>query len=1147
MPVRSFNLRTILLASLLAFCIIPALMVGWVMYRSNTQSVDELSNTIIGGVTERILVNTEDHLTEAHTILNGVLPPEPSDAQTKSARQMIARPELFEQAAFTLTRMSQSVPYVYFGTHTGEFLGIENETLVSNNQALVRVRKAGEEGRIFYRASFAGDRSQIASRESAYFDPRTRPWYSAAVDKRARSFSPVYASASKRHLVITLSQPVFGPDGGAEGVVAAELFLKTINEMMQIQRISTHGAAYLLDEQGYLVATSAGDSLFTDDGKNMVRLRPDSSANETIRASYAIVRDKIGKTEQDSVQRIRVNSRFRQADGDNLLVVMQPFGEHLGLRWTLVVSAPERDFTARVEKGLRDTAGVMTVVVAIGALLAGLFALGVSRLCGRLNAAADQLGRGEVPQPLHNARIKEVQRLSNAMHRSGQSLQEARADIEAKAQALQEANETLEARVERRTEQLAASREEALQAAKAKAAFLATMSHEIRTPLNGVVGMTALLVDTPLNDEQRDYLHTMRVSSDQLLGVINDILDFSKIESGKLDLENEPLNLQSAVEEACDIAAPRAREKGLELLVDTGDHVPAWVRGDVTRLRQVLLNFINNAVKFTEKGQVIVSSRLLEEFEPGRASGEGALIEFRVKDSGIGIPPERIGALFQSFTQVDASTTRKYGGTGLGLAICKRLAQIMGGDVGVESEQGKGSTFWFTARLGYADTPQFSDSSIMQLTNLRGRRALVVDDTELNLRILNKQLGGWAMDVQIFAEPQAALQWLQTNTVDVIVTDMHMPGMDGMDFCRALRQLHQDTERACPPVMLLTSGVLPTGADAKLFDARMFKPYRQNQLFEALARMLIVPGSSSFGQTAQVAAPVQKNQCILVVDDNAVNLKVATAMLTKLGYDAITANDGQQAVDRMHEAMQPGRQRFAAILMDANMPVMDGYEASRAIIEEHQHVAPPIIALTASVLEEDRKRAQDAGMVGFLPKPLRMDELTQALSQWTVDKPHVVDSLLPQHASSVTPIATENIAAYAINTGAEGQKAQNFEDVANFKLHMDYSRLEQFKEFDDDDLSMTREVIALFVADLPQRLQDLDTALAAQDAAALARAAHALKGAASNVGALSVSDRCAILEAQAKQGSVPPDAAAQIAAVHVAGQATLKALQSWAP
>jgi signal transduction histidine kinase/DNA-binding response OmpR family regulator/HPt (histidine-containing phosphotransfer) domain-containing protein len=1141
MPVRSISLRTALLISLLAFCIIPAMLVGAVMYRSNTQSVEQLSNTIIGGVTERILVSIEDHLTEGHTILNGLLPPEPSDAQVKTARQLLAKPDLFEQAAFTLTRMSQNVPFLYFGSDKGEFLGVENETLVSNNQALVRVRKAGEDQRTFYRAAFPGDRSQVASVEKAGFDPRTRPWYGSAIDKRARSFSPVYASASKRHLVITLSQPVFGDDGGAVGVVAAELFLKRINEMMQIQRISTRGAAYLVDEQGFLVATSAGDSLFTDDGKTMTRLRPDTSANTVIRTSYNIVADKIGKTEPDSVQRIRINSRFRQADGDNLLVVMQPFGEHLGLRWTLVVSAPERDFTAQVEQGVRNAATLMTAVVVLGALLAGLAAFGLNSLSGSLIGRADQLGRGQVPQPLHKARITEVQRLSNAMHRSGLSLQEARADIEAKAQALQEANETLEARVERRTEQLAASREEALQAAKAKAAFLATMSHEIRTPLNGVVGMTALMMDTPLSDEQRDYLHTMRVSSDQLLGVINDILDFSKIESGKLDLESEPLNLQSAIEEACDIAAPRAREKGLELLADGGDQVPTWVRGDVTRLRQVLLNFINNAVKFTEKGQVVVSSRLIEEFEPGRASGEGALIEFRVKDSGIGIPPDRIGALFQSFTQVDASTTRKYGGTGLGLAICKRLAQIMGGNVGVESEMGKGSTFWFTARLGYADTPAFSESSLIQLSNLRGRRALVVDDTELNLRILNKQLTGWAMDVQIFSEPQAALQWLQSNSVDVIVSDMHMPVMDGMDFSRALRQLHADAQRACPPVMLLTSGVLPTGADAKLFDARMFKPYRQAQLFEALARLLVLPGSNSMG--AQVAQPAQKKQSILVADDNAVNLKVAVAMLSKLGYDAITASDGQQAVQRMQEAMQNGP-RFAAVLMDANMPVMDGYEASRAIIEQHQHLAPPIIALTASVLEEDRKRAQDAGMVGFLPKPLRIDELTQALSQWTVETPRVVDSsLLPQAALN----ATKNIAGYAANTPDEGQKPLNFEDAANFKLSMDWSRLEQFKEFDDDHLTMTREVIELFVADIPQRLRDLDSALAAQDAAALARAAHALKGAAGNVGALSVSDRCAILETQAKQGSAPIDAGAQIAAIHIAGQATVKALQAWAP
>ncbi len=1153
MQLPTVSLRSALLVSLLAFCLIPSLLVGAVLYRSSADSIDALGGKIISDVAERVQANTESHLDEANIIFNSLLVAYPGPEQRQAALGVMSTPSVFENMAFGLARMSPNAPFWYLGTRAGEFYGVEYEPSRSSQDSfVVREQKRGQDRRSFYRAGRPGDRSQPQPREAQSFEPRARPWYQGAVNARARMFTPVYLSASKKKLIITLAQPVFEDDGGALGVFGADIFLTEINNMLRVQKISANGSAYLIDEQGYLVASSAGDQLFSEVAGQLARVKPSVSTNANIRHSYITVAPLVNKTQERSVQRMSLDTRVPMDNGDKLMIVMRPFGDRLGLKWTMVVAAPESDFAGENQRALRQALMLMAATITLGALLAAAFAYRLGRRFGLLSDAAAMLGRAQVPPPQDNAQIREVRSLARALHQGGLSLKEARADVEAKAIALQEANEHLEARVEKRTEQLAQSREEALQAAKAKAAFLATMSHEIRTPLNGVVGMTALLVDTPLNDEQRDYLHTMRVSSDQLLGVINDILDFSKIESGKLDLENEPLNLQSAVEEACDIAAPRAREKGLELLADSGDGVPLWVRGDVTRLRQVLLNFINNAVKFTERGQVVVSTRVLEDFEIGRSSGEGAWIEFRVKDSGIGIPPDRMGALFQSFTQVDASTTRKYGGTGLGLAICKRLAQVMGGDVGVESELGAGSTFWFTARLGYADTPQFSDSSLMQMTSLQGRRALVVDDTELNLRILNKQLKGWKMDVTTFNAPLDALAWLKDNTVDVVVTDMHMPGMDGLELTRTLRQMRASAGQPEPRVLMLTSGVLPTGQDAKLFDARMFKPYRQNQLFEALARMMLTPGSSHGAAASAAPERVHKNQSILVVDDNAVNLKVALAMLTKLGYDAVTANNGQEAVDRMNESMQSGGQAFAAVLMDANMPVMDGYEASRAIIAQHQHAAPPILALTASVLEEDRKRAQDAGMVGFLPKPLRIDELTQALSQWTVDKPKVVDSTVPKIAD-----ATNNIADYAMTTPANSQK--DLKNSANdtpqaawaelagttVALHMDWSRLEQFKEFDDDQLTMTREVIALFVADMPQRLADLSSALAAQDAAALARAAHALKGAASNVGALSVSDRCALLEQQAKQGSVPPDADPQVAAIHSAGQTTLQALKDW--
>jgi signal transduction histidine kinase/DNA-binding response OmpR family regulator len=1106
---RTWSLRSIFLASLLVFCLVPAATVGWVLYRSNLQTVDLLSEKILTDVSQRVQLDTEEHLGQAHIIFNGLLPVRPNSSDNQRARDLLQKPELFEQTAFSMTRMTPNASYMYFGTAGGEFLGVEP---IESGLIRVGVRTKGDEGRRYFSAQFPGDRSLTMPTEAKNYEPRGRPWYQAAMENKGRVFTPVYASASKKQLLITLSQPVYGDGdgGGALGVFAIDLYLKRLSEQLQSMTISPRGAAFLVDEQGYLVASSAGDALFTEAEGKLNRHKPDQSSSPVIRAAYAEALPSLGKTLESSVQRLSFVRRIGGGD-DSVIVSLQPFGEKLGLRWSLVVAAPESDFAAQSQNALKKTGGIMLLALALGAALATWLAYRITRRFRSLAAAAEQLGRGEVPALQANAHIYEVQHLASVMHDSAEDLVRSRAEIQTQTLALQDANEHLEERVAKRTTELEASRQEALGAARAKASFLATMSHEIRTPLNGVVGMTTLLADTPLNSEQRDYVHTMRTSSDQLLGVINDILDFSKIESGKLDLENEVLNLQATIEEACDIAAPRAREKGLELLADTGDDVPHWVRGDVTRLRQVLINFINNAIKFTEKGQILVSAALLQDFAPGAK----AVLEFRVKDTGIGIPADRQSALFQSFTQVDASTTRKYGGTGLGLAICKRLAEIMGGKVGVESALGEGSTFWFTAQLDYADTPDASQASMFQMASLDGKKAVVIDDTLLNLRILDKQLKRWGMQTTLFERAQPALDWLAHNHVDVVVTDMHMPEMDGQVFAQTLKQT-----QSAPPIVLLTSGTMPTGADAKAFDARLLKPYRQSQLFDALTRL--AADTDSGRESIPQRAVEAKNQRILVADDNPVNLKVALAMLAKLGYEAATAINGREAVDlvALSLASTPDAKPFAAILMDANMPVMDGFTAARLILSTHGAASPPIVALTASVLEEDRQRCSDAGMIGFLPKPLRIDELSEALVRYATFTKEAHHTLLEGTALAATlPQAS--------------------------RVLIDWSRLEQFKEFDDEERTMTREVIALFVSDAPQRAEDILIAYQASHSADLSRAAHALKGAASNVGATALTDACAALEQSCVQGQWPHDAAAQVALLAELAYLTIEALKNW--
>ncbi len=1114
----TWSLRTIFITSMLAFCLVPAMLVGWVLYQSNLQSVDALSEKIVTDVALRVQLDTQEHLNQAHTIMNGLIQAQPSEAEVNRARQMLLKPELFEQTAFSLTRMTPEVSYIYLGTAQGEFLGVETLSQSSDSRMRIGVRTIGDEGRRYFSALSPGDRSTALPTESKNYEPRGRPWYQAAMENKGRVFTTVYPSASKKQLLITLAQPVYGADGGAIGVYAIDLFLKRLSELLQSMVISSRGSAFLVDELGYLVASSAGDALYNDISGKLERVKPDASKNQVIRRAYANIAADLGKTAEGSVQRLKYTQHVGEGD-DALIVTLRPFGENLGLRWSLVVAAPESDFAGETQSALKKTVGLMGWAIALSAALATWLAYRLTSRFAGLARAAEQLGRGEVPALEQNARISEVHKLSSAMRRSAQEIVSNRAAIEAQTVALKDANEHLEDRVVLRTVELEASREEALAAARAKASFLATMSHEIRTPLNGVVGMTTLLSDTPLNAEQRDYLHTMRVSSDQLLGVINDILDFSKIESGKLDLENEPLNLQATVEEACDIAAPRAREKGIELLADMADDAPVWVRGDVTRLRQVLLNFINNAIKFTDKGQIVVTASVLEDFSPQ----QGALLEFRVKDTGIGIPADRQSSLFQSFSQVDASTTRKYGGTGLGLAICKRLAQIMGGQVGVESELGQGSTFWFTARMAYSDAPDQSQSSMFEMASLNGKQAVIVDDTALNLRILDKQLRRWGMGTTLFERAQPALDWLAQHPVDIVVTDMHMPDMDGQTFASTLRERVPGIH-----VVLLTSGTMPTGEAAKVFDARLLKPYRQSQLFDALTR--ITAQAHDAQSIPQLAAVTKKNQRILVADDNGVNLKVALAMLGKLGYESAVAINGREAVDLVDQSLRADGVPFAAVLMDANMPVMDGFAASRLILSVHGKSAPPIVALTASVLEEDRQRCLDAGMIGFLPKPLRIDELSEALARYAHTN-QVAGQILAQTADA--------------SIAAERTLPQTDESTSATVVLMDWSRLEQFKEFDDDQQSMTREVIALFVNDAPVRAEQILLALKAHDSAELSRAAHALKGAASNVGASALTQVCFVLEQSCLQGRWPQDAHEQVAMVAEMAYKTIEALKTW--
>ena len=731
--------------------------------------------------------------------------------------------------------------------------------------------------------------------------------------------------------------------------------------------------------------------------------------------------------------------------------------------------------------------------VVVGALLASLvigvsLALLISRPLVRLTSAMTSISAGQLEHAgtlsLGQSAAQpgllfrdEARELAAAFGRMLKRLRDAHAEVESY-------QVSLEQKVLARTAELRRSTEEAEAANRAKSEFLANMSHEIRTPMNGVLGMTELLRGTALDERQGKHAQLIHQSAESLLGIIDDVLDFSKIEAGRMELDVGLFDVREAVEDAADLLSERASRKNLELVCDIPPGVATSVLGDGARLRQVFVNLVGNAVKFTDHGQVLVRVREL----PGTATT--AKLQFAVEDSGIGIKPESQARIFESFSQEDGSTTRRYGGTGLGLAISSQLVCLMGSRIEVQSEPGAGATFSFTLDLPRAPV----SDEVLEPAQLAHARVLVVDDNAMNLEILATQLGSWGMEVALAASGGRALEILENQAndpVDLVLLDMKMPGMDGLAVARAARRVPglEDV-----PIVLLSSMAFmgskqewrQAGASAALQ-----KPVRQAQLRATLIAALTGKRTGDTG--ALLAQPVPVSTCavggrtVLLVEDNQVNQEVARGMLSSLGASVVSACNGRAGLEALRE------KTFAVVLMDCHMPELDGYATTRSFREweeRHKSVRTPILALTANALKGDEQKCLAAGMDAYLAKPFSIDQLRRALDSLLTAVTDAGASEEP--CTSATPAGVLDPAALATIRALQQPGSPN----------------------------LLQKIIGVYLDSSRALVEQLGAAFLASESTAIAEAAHALKSSSANIGATALAEICRVIESAGRRGDL---------------------------